>query len=155
MTDVLTAEQRTRNMKGIRSADTAPERTVRSGLFRLGFRFRKNDPRLPGRPDVVLPRYRTVIFVNGCFWHRHPGCRYAALPETRRDYWLTKLSRNVERDAKVREALVSMGWRVIIVWECELRRKSDAEARILSLAEEIRRPAETFSAGTKLGPKTP
>ena len=95
---------------------------VRSWLFKEGFRFRKNDKRYPGKPDVVLPKYKTVIFVNGCFWHRHEGCKYATTPKTRTDYWIDKFNRNIENDKKHKKQLEEMGWNVIVVWECELKK---------------------------------
>jgi DNA mismatch endonuclease (patch repair protein) len=108
-------------MSRIRSRDTAPEKAVRSLLHRLGFRFRLHPQRLPGKPDIVLTRHRTAVFVHGCFWHRHPGCRCATTPGTRTAWWLAKFARNVARDTAVRSALRAAGWRVVVVWECELR----------------------------------
>lgn len=121
MTDVFTITKRTEVMSRIKSRDTQPERTVRSMLHRLGYRFRLHRADLPGKPDIVLPRYKTVIFVNGCFWHRHEGCRFAYTPKTRIDFWQKKFSENVFRDQRVQESLVASGWKVIVVWECELR----------------------------------
>ena len=107
-------------MSRIRGADTVPERLVRSFLHRLGLRFRVNDTRLPGRPDVVLPRARTVIFVHGCFWHRHAGCSYATTPSSNEAFWREKFAANVQRDARTVKALEDAGWRVEIVWQCEI-----------------------------------
>ncbi len=118
--DVLTAEQRHYNMSRIRGWDTGPEKTVRSYLFRKGLRFRKNDRRLPGHPDIVLTKYRTVIFVNGCFWHGHEGCRYATVPKTNVEFWARKIETNKKRDELVTEELRKEGWNVITVWECQL-----------------------------------
>lgn len=118
--DVLTLEQRRLNMSRIRSRDTAPEMLIRRGLHAAGFRFRLDQRQLPGRPDLVLPRYRTVIFVNGCFWHSH-GCHISRLPDTRREYWQPKLDRTLQRDIDAVQALTSTGWRVVVVWECALR----------------------------------
>ena len=120
--DRMTAEQRHYNMSRIRAKDTKPEIIVRSYLFRKGLRFRKNDRRLPGHPDVVLPKYRTVIFVNGCFWHGHEGCRYATVPQTNVDFWVRKIEVNRERDDRVSRELRSSGWNVITVWECQLKK---------------------------------
>lgn len=120
--DSLTPELRSWNMSRIKSKDTKVEVKVRQYLFSKGYRFRKNDKRLPGKPDVVLPKYKTVIFVNGCFWHMHEGCKYATIPKTRTDYWLEKFNRNVSNDRKHRCELEAMGWRVITIWECELKR---------------------------------
>jgi DNA mismatch endonuclease (patch repair protein) len=112
---------RRRNMAAIRGSDTTPELRVRKLLHRLGYRFRLHRRDLPGSPDVVLPRYRTVVFVHGCFWHRHPGCRYTTMPRTRMDFWARKFEQNVERDRRQQQQLTAMGWCVMIVWECELR----------------------------------
>ena len=95
---------------------------VRSWLFSKGFRFRKNDRRYPGTSDIVLPKYKTVIFINGCFWHRHEGCRYATTPKTRTEFWQVKFDRNVVNDRKHKEELEAMGWNVIVIWECELNK---------------------------------
>ena len=122
MADNHTKEVRSKNMSHIRSTNTKPEELVRKYLFSKGLRYRKNDKRYPGHPDIVLPKYRTCVFVNGCFWHQHPGCRYAVLPASNQDYWLPKLERNTERDAINRESLQRDGWRVITVWECELKK---------------------------------
>lgn len=117
-------------MSRIKSRDTQPERAVRSMLHRLGYRFRLHRADLPGRPDIVLPRYKTVIFVNGCFWHRHEGCRFAYTPKTRIDFWQKKFSENVLRDQRAQASLVASGWKVIVVWECELRDQADLSKRL-------------------------
>ena len=117
--DRLSREQRSWNMSRIRGRDTGPERVVRSLLHRMGFRFRLHRADLPGRPDIVLPKYRTVILVHGCFWHRHRGCRYAYVPKSRKDFWTRKFARNVERDKEVRQLLRKAGWKLLVVWECE------------------------------------
>lgn len=121
MTDKLTKEQRHRCMAAIRSKDTKPEMLVRKYLFSKGFRYRLNHPRLPGHPDLVLLKYRTVIFVNGCFWHGHEGCKYSHLPQTNREFWEKKITRNKERDAEEQRRLAQMGWHCITVWECQLK----------------------------------
>jgi len=108
-------------MSGIGGKNTKPELLVRKALFAAGFRFRLHRKDLPGRPDVVLPGRRVVVFVHGCFWHAHQGCRYAKIPATRREFWEAKLAANVERDRRTREALLSAGWRVLVVWECATR----------------------------------
>lgn len=126
MADHLSTEKRSWNMSRIRSKDTSVEKKVRSYLFAQGFRFRKNDPRLPGKPDIVLPKYHTVIFVHGCFWHRHPGCKYATTPSTNAEYWTKKFSRNIENDNKHSQELTSQGWKVLIVWECDIRNRFSA-----------------------------
>ena len=108
-------------MRQVHSKDTVPEKKVRSLLHGLGFRFRLHRSDLPGKPDIVLPKYRTVIFIHGCFWHRHPGCPKASTPATRRDYWLPKFERTKQRDRINQAKLIKLGWRVLIVWECEIR----------------------------------
>lgn len=125
MTDVLTTEQRHKNMSHIRGKDTSIELLLRKKLFSLGYRYRKNVKELPGKPDLVFPKYKTVIFVNGCFWHRHPGCQYTTMPKTRIEFWQAKFDRTVERDQENYAKLEDLGWKVCIVWECEI--KSDFE----------------------------
>ncbi len=121
--DTMTKEQRHRCMSLIHSRDTKPEMLVRKYLFGQGFRYRLNSPRLPGHPDLVLRKYRTVIFINGCFWHGHEGCRYHTIPKTNTEFWIAKISRNRERDRAELKALTELGWRCITVWECGLRPK--------------------------------
>jgi len=120
MTDIVDADTRRRWMAGIRGKDTKPEIAVRQFLHRVGFRFRKDVRRLPGRPDVVLPKWGSVVLVHGCFWHRHVGCRYSYSPKTRADFWQKKFRENVFRDRRNIRGLVELGWRVYIVWECEI-----------------------------------
>ena len=122
MADVHTPEQRSYNMSRIRGKNTKPEELVRKYLFSQGFRYRKNDARLPGKPDIVLPKYKTVIFVNGCFWHAHEGCKYFVWPKNNAEFWKKKIEGNVERDAENYKKLEKLGWRVVLVWECELKR---------------------------------
>lgn len=119
MPDIVDKATRSRMMSGIRGKDTKPELEVRRFLHRLGFRYRLHDKRLPGRPDVVLPKYRTVVFVHGCFWHQHPGCRLATKPDTNGEFWRDKLRSNTVRDARNQSKLVELGWRTITVWECQ------------------------------------
>ncbi len=113
-------------MSRIRGKDTSIEVKVRKYLFSKGFRFRKNDKRLPGKPDVVLPKYHTVIFVHGCFWHRHSGCVNAATPKTRTEFWLDKFEKNITNDRIHRAALEAAGWKVITLWECDIKKRFDA-----------------------------
>jgi DNA mismatch endonuclease (patch repair protein) len=122
MTDRISKEKRSWNMSRIQGKNTKPEVKVRSWIFRRGFRFRKNDARYPGKPDVVLPKYHTVIFVNGCFWHHHEGCPYAYIPKSRTDFWMKKFKTNQINDKLQRDQLESMGWKVITIWECELKK---------------------------------
>lgn len=136
MADTKTPEERSRNMSLIRSTDTKPEAMVRKYLFNHGFRYRKNDKRLPGKPDIVMPKYRTVIFINGCFWHMH-DCSRSRLPKSNIAYWEPKIKRNIERDHIVHTQLAELGWNVIIVWECELKKKN-FEYRMEQLCCEIR-----------------
>ncbi len=119
--DKLTKEQRHRCMASIRSRDTKPEVLVRKFLFGRGFRYRLNHRRLPGHPDLVLRKYRTVIFVNGCFWHGHEGCKYFRLPKTNVEFWDNKIRRNQQRDIEEQRVLAKMGWHCITVWECQLK----------------------------------
>ena len=130
--DTLTPEQRSAIMSRIRSKDTKPEMVVRRHLHALGFRYRLHVSKLPGHPDIVLPKWRTVVFVNGCFWHRHEGCKIATMPKSNVEFWTAKFQRNVERDAKGQAALKAAGWKVIVIWECELKR------HIHLLADKIR-----------------
>lgn len=121
MSDHLTIEQRHKNMAAVRSKDTKPEMVVRKYLWSRGFRYRVNNPRLPGHPDIVLRKYHTCIFVNGCFWHGHEGCKYFRMPKTNTEFWERKISRNRERDREEQKQLARMGWHCITVWECELK----------------------------------
>lgn len=144
MADRISPEHRSWNMSRIKDRDTKPEVRVRSWLFRQGFRFRKNDRRYPGRPDVVLPKYHTVIFVNGCFWHHHEGCKYGYTPKTRTEFWLKKFKTNQVNDKLQRDALEQMGWHVIVVWECEL--KKDFEGVMKKIADSLRRMNQSSGA---------
>lgn len=121
--DKLNKEQRHRCMSAIKSKDTKPELLVRKFLFSRGFRYRLNHSRLPGHPDIVLRKYRTVIFVNGCFWHGHQGCKYFVLPKTNVEFWSAKIESNQKRDVDEQRQLASMGWHCITVWECQLKPK--------------------------------
>ncbi|MDL2259732.1 very short patch repair endonuclease [Deltaproteobacteria bacterium OttesenSCG-928-K17] len=120
--DNIPPDKRSWNMSRIRSRNTGPEKALRSMLHQAGFRYRLHDKNLPGRPDLVLKKYKTVIFVHGCFWHRHNGCTNSVLPKTRGDFWKAKLDGNAARDVKNARALSVAGWTVIIVWECELKK---------------------------------
>lgn len=122
MSDKLTPEKRSWNMSRIKGKDTKIEVEVRKYLFSKGYRFRKNDKRYPGKPDIVLPKYHVAIFVHGCFWHRHEGCKDATTPKTRTEFWLEKFDKNVKNDQIKQEKLRALGWKVIVIWECELKR---------------------------------
>ena len=139
MADVHTPEQRSYNMSQIRNKNTKPEELVRKYLFSQGFRYRKNDTRLPGKPDIVLPKYKTVIFVNGCFWHGHEGCKYFIWPKNNTDFWKNKISGNILRDAKTLKKLNAAGWRVITIWECELK-AAKQQATLNALTEALQTP---------------
>ena len=129
--DHLTPQQRHKNMAAIHNKNTKPEMIVRKGLWSMGFRYRLNSPRLPGHPDLVLKKYRTCIFVNGCFWHGHEGC--CKIPNTNQEFWVTKIRRNQERDIETQKQLAEMGWHCITIWECELK-PSKREQTLKSLS---------------------
>ena len=124
MSDTMTPAQRSYNMSRIRSRNTTPERAVRHALWHKGYRYRLNDKRLPGSPDLVLPKYRAVIFINGCFWHGHKGCTKYVVPKSNVEFWQAKVARNIERDLKSAQMLDTLAWTVITVWECELSKKN-------------------------------
>ncbi|MCF1448552.1 DNA mismatch endonuclease Vsr [Agrobacterium vitis] len=135
MVDTLTPAQRSERMSRIRSRDTKPEIALRKALHGLGFRFRVHKTGLPGKPDLVLPKYHCVIFVHGCFWHRHPGCKVATMPKSNTEFWADKFTRNVDRDKRVQKQLEEDGWHVIIVWECDV----DTHAKAASTADALSR----------------
>ena len=137
MSDVHSPDVRSYNMSRIHGKDTKPEEIVRKFLFSKGFRYRKNDSRLPGKPDIVLPKYKTVIFVNGCFWHVHQGCKDFFWPKNNAEFWKDKLGKNTERDQRNYALLEQQGWRVLIVWECELKPGVRA-SRLEKLVSEVR-----------------
>lgn len=137
MADRHTPAQRSFNMSKIRSTNTKPEVLLRKKLFAEGFRYRINDKKLPGKPDIVLKKYSTVIFVHGCFWHGHQNCKYFVVPKTRTEFWLNKINGNIERDLKHEQALIHLGWKVITVWECELK-KNTLEATFDNLVKIIK-----------------
>lgn len=137
MTDVHSKETRSYNMSRIKGKDTKPELLVRRFLHKHGFRYRLHVKDLPGKPDMVLPKYRTAIFVHGCFWHGHEGCRYYVIPKTRIDWWLNKINKNIENDASAKEQLNARGWKVVEIWECELK-KTMLESSLNSLVNIIK-----------------
>lgn len=139
MADRLSRERRSWNMSRIRSNDTKPELVVRKTLHAMGYRFRLHRRDLPGRPDITLPKYKTAIFVHGCFWHRHQGCHYAYNPKSRQEFWQHKFERNIERDRIVAQKLTLLGWRQLVVWECETKEQEVLERLI----------AEFFGKGTE------
>jgi DNA mismatch endonuclease (patch repair protein) len=141
--DILTPAQRHSVMSRVHSASTKPELKLRHTLWHLGFRYKVNDKRLPGTPDIVLPKYRTVIFVHGCFWHGHKECKYYSIPKTNIDFWVSKVSRNKERDQVVWRQLEAKGWFVIVVWECQLKRAKYKET-INRVVSEIVKNGESY-----------
>ena len=143
--DAITTSQRHRNMAAIHSAATKPELNLRRELWHHGFRYRVNDKRLPGRPDIVLPKYRTVVFVHGCLWHGHKECKYYTVPKTNTKFWIAKVARNQERDQEVWRKLEAKGWSVIIVWECQLK-KGNLEETVGQVVSEIVRNGEANQA---------
>lgn len=128
MTDFLSPAERSERMSRIRGKDTQPELALRKALHRLGLRYRLHGAGLPGKPDLVFPRYRTVVFVHGCFWHRHAGCKIASTPKSNMSFWLEKFEKNIARDARVTAQLEATGWKVLVVWECELASKEKSQA---------------------------
>lgn len=140
MTDVMTPEERSRCMAAIRGKDTKPEMIVRRYLFSRGLRYRVQVRKLPGTPDIVLPKYKTAIFVNGCFWHGHEGCKHFRLPKSRTEFWRDKIYSNIGRDMRTDVELRLAGWRVIRVWECEVRAVSGREAFLRQLYDNIVAP---------------
>jgi DNA mismatch endonuclease (patch repair protein) len=127
MTDMVDKATRSRMMASIRSRDTKPETLVRTGLHKIGFRYRLHVSTLPGKPDLVFPKYNAAIFVHGCFWHRHPDCHLSTNPASNVDFWVTKFRSNIERDARNIEALRKLGWRIAIIWECALRSEASED----------------------------
>ena len=146
--DVHTKETRSYNMSQIKNKNTKPEELVRKDLFRRGLRYRKNVKKLPGCPDIVLTRYRAVVFVNGCFWHVHEGCKYFKWPQNNKEFWETKLSGNKKRDIDNICELERLGWKVIVVWECELKKQFKAE-RLDKLYTEITGNGLLFPIGVE------
>ncbi|MFF7710746.1 DNA mismatch endonuclease Vsr [Pseudomonas sp. NPDC007930] len=141
--DVVDPLTRSRMMSGIRGKNTRPELMVRRFLHAHGYRFRVHRKDLPGNPDLVFPKLKVCIFVHGCFWHRHPGCRYATNPKTRPEFWNDKFQKNVARDLTNTGSLEAAGWRVIIVWECQLKNDEQTLARLLSMLEQFRQQSVT------------
>jgi len=140
MADKLTHEKRSWNMSRIRGKDTEIEVKVRKYLFSQGFRFRKNVSNMPGKPDIVLPKYKTVIFIHGCYWHRHAGCKNCTTPSTNREFWLDKFEKNIKNDSKHQQDLETAGWKVLILWECEI--ENDFDRLMSNLVAELRHTAQ-------------
>ena len=148
MTDIVDQQTRSRMMSGIRGKNTRPELALRRALHARGFRFRLHSGKVHGRPDLILPKHRAVVFVHGCFWHRHEGCRYATVPATRPEFWLAKFDANVARDSAVRTRLLEDGWRVAAVWECSLRKPEQVEASTETLSIWLRTEELQIEIGT-------
>lgn len=138
ITDVYSKEKRSEIMSKIGGKDTKSETLVRKFLFSNGFRYRKNDKRQPGTPDIVLSKYKTVVFVHGCFWHGHKGCKASTLPGTRKEFWENKISKNIERDSRNKSALMERDWKVLTIWGCEIKTEKKREKRLERLIKEIR-----------------
>ena len=140
MADIVSKIKRGEIMSRVRGKETKPEIAIRKYLFSNGFRYRKNVKRLPGTPDIVLPKYKVVIFVNGCFWHGHESCKLATIPKTRTDFWLSKIKTNIERDAEKNNSLMNLGWRVILIWQCEIKNIINQSRKDSYLIKSITQP---------------
>jgi len=138
--DHLSADHRSRVMSLVRGKDTTPELAVRRAAHALGLRFRLHRQSLPGSPDLIFPRSKIAIFVNGCFWHRHPGCKRASMPQSRMQFWQAKLARNVERDKDAISALKELGWKVEVIWECEAKGSDALQKRLRQIFRHVRHP---------------
>lgn len=128
--DIVDPQKRSKMMSGIKGKNTKPELLLRSALHKLGYRYRLHVKELPGKPDLVLPKHKTVIFVHGCFWHQHPGCKYAYMPKSNIDFWQKKLAGNTERDKKHHSQLLATGWNVVTIWECEIKNLLENTAQL-------------------------
>lgn len=137
MSDIFSKKKRSEIMSKIRATETKPEKIVRKFLFSQGFRFRKNSTSLPGKPDIVLPKYKTVIFIHGCFWHGHKNCKAAKLPETRKEFWTNKIKANILRDKKVKKKILSEDYNVITVWQCQLKSKARQEKALTDIVNKL------------------
>ena len=137
ISDIYSIDKRSDIMSKVRQEGTKPEILIRRFLFSHGFRYRKNDKRYPGKPDIVLPKYRTIIFVHGCFWHGHENCKAATLPKTNTDFWKKKISENIARDQKNIETLREEGWNVITIWQCEIENRNKRKERLDLLLDKI------------------
>lgn len=144
MVDKIDSATRSRNMAAIKSRNTTPELLIRSGLHKRGFRFRLHVKDLPGKPDIVLPKYNAVIFINGCFWHGHPNCRLYKLPGTRTEYWQKKITRNQANDARSRALLLESNWRVCIIWECKIRASKKDLNQLIDIISDFLNSMDTF-----------
>lgn len=137
MADIFSKIKRSEVMSKVTAKDTRPEVKVRKFLFSKGFRYRKNDKRFPGKPDIILPKYKTAIFVHGCFWHHHDNCRAAALPQTNCEFWKDKMETNVKRDRKNQKDLKELGWKIIIIWQCQIKNRELFEKTMKKVIKKI------------------
>jgi DNA mismatch endonuclease, patch repair protein len=137
MTDFMSKEQRSHAMAKVRGSETKIEQIVRSNLHNKGFRFRKNDAKLPGHPDIVLPKYNAIVLINGCFWHGHKGCRKSKLPTTKKEFWKNKIDRTIERDKGIISSILNLGLRVAVIWECALKNEALIDNSIADLIKWI------------------
>ncbi|WP_413877168.1 very short patch repair endonuclease [Albidovulum sp.] len=149
MTDIVDQQTRSRMMAGIKGKNTRPELSLRRALHARGFRYRLHSSKVHGRPDLVLPKHHAVVFVHGCFWHRHEGCRYATTPATRAEFWQAKFGANVARDSAVRGALLATGWRVATIWECALRKPEQVSVATDRLSAWLLTEANTLELGER------
>ena len=138
MSDIVSTEKRSAMMSGIRAKDTKPEVAIRKALFASGFRYRLHKNSLPGSPDIVLAKYRVAVFVHGCFWHMHQNCKFSRMPSTRSDFWSKKLTANVARDKRVTAELLTLGWRILVIWECHVRASRNTSELQVQLSDWIR-----------------
>ena len=155
MVDSLTPAERSERMSRIRGKDTKPELALRKVLHGLGLRYRLHGAGLPGKPDLIFPKYKTVVFVHGCFWHRHAGCSIATTPKSNTDFWIEKFRKNVARDARVARSLEESGWLVIVAWECELSTPSKARISGEKIAEAVRTTGEQHAGTYRRSPQCP
>ena len=147
MTDIVDQQTRSRMMAGIKGKNTKPELALRRAMHARGFRYRLHSKKLHGRPDLILPKHRAVVFVHGCFWHRHEGCRYATTPSTRTEFWQAKFEANVARDSAVQGALLDAGWRVATIWECALRKPEQVTVAADRLSKWLINESDTLELG--------
>ena len=137
MADIFSKAKRSEIMSKISGKETKPEILVRKFLFAQGFRYRKNDKRLPGKPDIVLPKYKTLIFVHGCFWHGHQNCKKSALPQSNHEFWKDKIQKNIERDKSKQKELKKLGWKIITIWQCQIKSRESVEKALKQTVKKI------------------
>ncbi|MBP3802431.1 MAG: DNA mismatch endonuclease Vsr [Oribacterium sp.] len=150
MADIKSSDERSRNMARIRSRDTKPEEYIRKKIYALGYRYRKNYSKIFGHPDVWMPKYNVAVFVNGCFWHRHKDCKYAYVPKSRVEFWKSKFDRNIERDKTVKMTLESQGIRVLVIWECTVKKMTKSNELKIDVLDKIEKFIESYSGYLEL-----